>query len=86
MRKRAEYVYSHLTPYELTDEEINGETGIAAIQSKNAHQANGLADVYTLQGVCIKRQVPVSELRSLLPPGMYIVNGKKMIIKSKRSR
>ena len=82
LRKRAEYVYSHLTPYELTDEEINGETGIAAIQSKNAHQANGLADVYTLQGVCIKRQVPVSELRSLLPPGMYIVNGKKMIIKS----
>ena len=40
-----------------------------------------LADVYNIQGVCVKRGVPVTELRSALPPGIYIVNGKKMVVK-----
>ena len=43
--------------------------------------SNGLVDVYTLQGVMVKRQIPVEELEQELPGGMYIVNGKKMVVK-----
>ena len=81
LRQRAEYIYSHLTAYELTDEEINGETGINDVLIRDARWTTGLADVYNLQGICVKRQVPVSELRSTLPPGLYLVNGNKFVIK-----
>ena len=72
---------SHLTAYELTDEEINGETGINDVLIRDARWTTGLADVYNLQGICVKRQVPVSELRSTLLPGLYLVNGNKFVIK-----
>ncbi len=42
---------------------------------------NRLVDVYTLQGVMMKRQIPVEELEQELPGGIYIVNGKKMVVK-----
>ena len=38
-------------------------------------------DVYTLQGVRIKTQVPVENVEEELPAGIYIVNGKKMIVR-----
>lgn len=36
-----------------------------------------LCDIYTLQGVCVKRSAGISDLESL-PSGIYIVNGKKV--------
>ena len=41
----------------------------------------GFANIYTLQGQCVKHHVPVAELRQHLAPGIYIVNGKKMVVK-----
>ena len=41
----------------------------------------GLADVYTLSGVEIRHQVNESEATQGLPQGIYIVNGKKVVIK-----
>lgn len=38
-------------------------------------------DVYNLQGVLVRRQVPVSEATADLPAGIYIVNGKKILVK-----
>lgn len=35
----------------------------------------------TLQGVMLKRQISVEELEQELPTGIYIVNGKKMVIR-----
>lgn len=37
-------------------------------------------DVYSLQGVLIKQQIPVGGLENELPSGVYIVNGKKVVI------
>ena len=37
-------------------------------------------DVYTLQGVMVKRQVPVEELERELPTGIYIQGGKKFVV------
>lgn len=40
-----------------------------------------LVDVYTLQGVKIMHQVSTSEIKHLLPHGVYIINGKKQIVR-----
>jgi hypothetical protein len=49
--------------------------GIDAVITSN------LVDVYTLQGVMVKRQIPIETLAQELPGGIYIVNGKKMVIR-----
>lgn len=38
-------------------------------------------DVYTLSGVAVRRQVKVSEATKQLPAGLYIVGGKKVLVK-----
>ena len=40
-----------------------------------------LVDVYSLQGVLLKRQIPVGEVDAFLADGVYIVNGKKLFVK-----
>ena len=81
---RAKYVYQHLTPYDLAEEELEPLTGLTTPQITELSPENGmpaLADVYDLKGFCVKRHVPVGELRTGLTPGIYIVNGKKMYVK-----
>lgn len=41
----------------------------------------GLVDVYTLSGVEVRHQVNESEATQGLPQGIYIVNGKKVVVK-----
>ena len=55
--------------------------GSFTVDGIEAVVTNRLVDVYTLQGVMVKRQIPVEELEQELPSGIYIVNGKKMVIK-----
>ena len=55
--------------------------GTFTVDGIEAVVTNRLVDVYTLQGVMVKRQVPVEELEQELPDGIYIVHGKKMVIK-----
>ena len=43
--------------------------------------SNKLVDIYTLQGIRVKRQIPVEDIENELPTGVYIVNGKKFIVK-----
>ena len=58
---------------------ING--GMATGIDRILKEENKLVDVYTLQGVMIKRQIPVEQLENELPAGLYIVDGKKMMVK-----
>lgn len=39
-----------------------------------------VVDVYNLQGIKVKEQVPFEDLESILPKGMYIVNGNKVVV------
>ncbi len=39
-----------------------------------------VVDVHTLQGVLIKSQIRVTELEKELPHGIYIIDGKKVVI------
>ncbi|MBR4846565.1 MAG: InlB B-repeat-containing protein, partial [Bacteroidaceae bacterium] len=58
---------------------ING--GMATGIDRILKEENKLVDVYTLQGVMVKRQIPIETLAQELPGGIYIVNGKKMVIR-----
>ena len=55
--------------------------GTFTVDGIDAVVTNRLVDVYTLQGVMVKRQIPVEELEQELPSGIYIVDSKKMVIK-----
>ncbi len=39
------------------------------------------ADVYNAQGVLVMRKADISRLKELLPPGIYVVNNSKMVVK-----
>ncbi len=56
-------------------------TGSFTVDGIEAVVSSKLVDVYTLQGVMVKRQIPVEDLEKELPNGLYIVNGKKFVVK-----
>jgi len=55
-------------------------TGTFSADGIDAVVTNQLVDVYNLQGVMVKRQIPVKELKSELGKGFYIINGKMTIL------
>ena len=55
--------------------------GSFEVDGINTVLSNGLVDVYTLQGVMVKRDVPMEDLEKELSTGIYIANGKKFIVK-----
>ena len=88
---RAASVYKRVKAYDL-DEDYNpiiddfnypGDTnGIETVRNSTTHpQESMLVNVYDLNGRIVKQQVSVFELRTGLRPGIYIVGGKKMVIK-----
>ena len=40
-----------------------------------------LIDVYSIEGILVKKQVLMTDISSMLPKGLYIVNGHKVVIK-----
>ena len=63
------------------DIEIHGtmliDTGLEAIM---ADSEDGLASVYTLQGILVKENIPIENLEEELPRGIYLINGHKVMI------
>lgn len=59
---------------ELTDDEA---LSVSTIGSEN----DGLVDIYTLSGLRVAKGVDFDEIRNSLTPGLYIVGGKKVVIK-----
>ena len=55
----------------------DGGAGIAAFHAGNLDYV----DVYSLQGVCLRRHVSIAEAQKDLPEGIYIIGNKKTIIK-----
>ncbi|MCR5131267.1 MAG: CotH kinase family protein [Prevotella sp.] len=86
LRKRADYIYSRLTSYDLDDETIDDQfpydgvaDGIEVLPDET--DRTSLVDVYDLNGRLVKRRTNVFDLRTNLRPGIYIVNGRKMVIR-----
>lgn len=72
------YAY-HAQPTRTRYLPING--GMATGIDRILKEENKLVDVYTLQGVRIKSQVPMERIRQELQRGIYIINGKKFVVK-----
>ncbi len=56
-------------------------TGSFTVDGIEAVVSSKLVDVYTLQGVMVKRQISIDELKNELPAGIYIISGKKFVVK-----
>lgn len=56
-------------------------TGSFTVDGIDAVVTDRLVDVYTLQGVMVKRQIPIEALEDELPAGIYIIDGKKILVK-----
>ena len=44
-------------------------------------ETDALVNVYTLQGILIKKDVKANEAIRELPAGLYIIGGKKVLVK-----
>ena len=95
LRQRANYIYSKLTPYDLTgelDTPIEWEASFAGIDNDDPEETDAidavateprkptLFTVYDLRGVLLKRNATFNTWRNGLAPGIYIVNGKKVLV------
>lgn len=90
LRRRAIAVYAQQTPYDLTEEEI---TGVAPDDGDTTDDSpfytDGIIrtvdaeyfDVYDLRGVKLKSGASFNEWRNGLKPGIYIVNGRKVLVR-----
>ena len=77
LQRRAEHIYSHLTPYPLDEEEPGDETDIPSTDSRTDPQC---VDVYNLQGCKVKAAAPLHRWHEGLRPGIYLVNGRKVLL------
>lgn len=74
IKRRANFIYNNITHYQ---EEPSITNSVVLAKTKES----SLVNVYNLQGILIKRQVPITDFRQGLKPGLYIVNGKKVMVK-----
>ena len=54
--------------------------GMLSIDTILADEASRMVDVYNTQGICVKRNATMDDMKSL-SPGLYIIAGKKVLIK-----
>lgn len=91
LERRAPFVYAKLTPYEMTDDEIFGikvsddpeRTDpyiIDAVKQPSLAGQPTRFNVYDLNGVRLKTGETYDTFRQGLKPGLYIVNGRKVLI------
>lgn len=74
--QRLNYLYDNITHYDDTPVVPSGIT-----DTETTEHIPTFVDVYTLQGIRVKTHVPYGEFRQGLQPGIYIVNGKKMVVR-----
>ncbi|MDE6458186.1 MAG: hypothetical protein K2L31_06265, partial [Muribaculum sp.] len=55
--------------------------GIDNLWSNKINDTNKNVDVYNLQGVILRSNVPIDSATNDLPDGIYIVNGEKIIVR-----
>ena len=82
LTKRANYIYTNLDKYDLSPDIITPEEDDYG-QPDHVDVAKVLSclvNVYTINGVLIRRQVPYGQFNIGLMPGIYIVDGKKIVI------
>lgn len=81
LKGRAEYLYANQTRYDLGDDDPEEPVadGIVAVDREAGRSR--LVDVYTLDGIRVKSRVAAGEIRTGLKPGLYIVGGRKLLVR-----
>lgn len=82
LTKRANYIYSKLDKYDLSDDIVEpGDDDYGQPDRIDAAEVmSQLVNVYNLHGVLVRRQVPYGQFSQGLTPGIYIVNGRKVAV------
>lgn len=83
LTKRANYIYTHLDKYDLSDDIIGPEEDDYGTPTSIdlAQEASRPVNVYTINGILVRKQVPYAQFNVGLMPGIYIVDGKKIVIR-----
>lgn len=82
LNARAQYIFSGLKVYDLDEDPVpSGIENVEEQREETLDLKRATVDVYDLRGVCVKRNTSVVDMRDGLAPGIYIVNGKKIIVK-----
>lgn len=93
LTKRANYIYAKLDTYDLSDDiddtpedfdpgQPSGPTDEDPTRIIDlAALARRPVDVFTLQGVCVRTRVPYINYKDGLQPGIYVVDGKKVLVR-----
>ena len=81
LTKRANYIYKRLETYDLSNDIIEPDDDYGQPDRIDlAKEGNKLVNVYTINGILIRKQVPYDQFYKDLMPGIYIINGKKIAI------
>lgn len=84
LTRRANYIYTHLTKYDLGDDIIfegEGDEIGRPDRIDMAQVVNEPVDVYTLKGIRVRTRVPYINCTAGLMPGIYVVKGKKIVVR-----
>ncbi len=82
LTKRANYIYTHLKKYDLEPDIIDDDEDFGQPDRIDLSViSRDVVDVYTLNGVRIRTRVPYLNCTSGLMPGIYVVEGKKFVVK-----
>ena len=81
--KRANYIFNSLETFDISPdivvpEDYGQPTEIEDITSDK--ELNRPVDVYTIGGVLVRRQVPYMKSLNGLTPGIYVVEGKAILV------
>ncbi|MBQ0019332.1 MAG: CotH kinase family protein [Bacteroidales bacterium] len=85
LTRRANFVYSHLQKYDLGEDIIGEDEDVDFGQPDRIDLATvgrDVVDVFTLNGIRVRTRVPYINCISGLMPGIYVVEGKKVVVRT----
>ena len=81
LTKRANHIYKNLEKYDLSPDIDDPDDDYGQPDRVDLAEVMGqLVDVYTINGVRVRHQVPIARFNQGLMPGIYIVNGRKIAV------
>lgn len=66
-------------PFKIKSIFLSNDPNAAGVESVTA--TDGPVNVYNMQGMMIRSNVPANEATCGLPAGIYIINGKKVLVR-----
>jgi len=82
LRLRADFIYQHLDAYDLNDDILDAKEDSETTKVLDLSSVKSrLVNVYSINGMLVRRAVAQIHCLEGLSPGIYIVNGQKYVVK-----